>query len=409
MKDKRLVIIFFTVFIDLVGFGIIIPLNPYLARMFHATPLMIGLLMSVYSLMQFLFAPVWGQLSDRVGRRPVILISLVGGSLSHLGFGFATSMTGLLLARAFAGMFGGNISTAMAYIADITTEKDRSKGMGMIGAAFGLGFILGPVIGGLFASVGKHLGSTPPLGESFPALIASGICFVNFLFALKFLPESRKSDSKAQAKTHRFRKIWNAVSQPLLGTLMLLVFLNGFAMAHIEASLFLFVQDKFGWSLEQASFGFGYIGVILVFTQGYLIRKLLPKKGERNLLIAGLVLSGLGFGLISLSHGLALVAIGVTALGFGNGLVNPSLNGSVSLVSGAEVQGNNLGVSQSLSSLARILGPVTGGYLYQSMGNWVPFAAAAGFAFLGAAIAFVIRERLPHAGKGGAKLSMASH
>src|SRR5205823_1289514 len=145
------------------------------------------------------------------------------------------------------------------------------------------------------------------------------------------------------------------------GSLMLLVFINGFAMAHIEASLFLFVQDHFGWSLKQASFGFGYIGLILVFTQGYLIRKLMPKFGERNLLIAGLLFSMAGFALISASTGLALLTLGVTALGFGNGFANPSLNGSVSLVSGKEVQGNNLGVSQSLSSLARILGPISGG------------------------------------------------
>ena len=162
MKDKRLLIIFVTVFIDLVGFGIIIPMNPYLAKAFGASAFEVGLLMSSYSLMQFLFSPVWGQLSDRIGRRPVILISLVGGAASHLGFAFATSFWMLVLARSLAGLFGGNLSAAMAYIADITPEKDRSKGMGLIGAAFGLGFILGPLIGYVFSRVGLQLGDHPP-------------------------------------------------------------------------------------------------------------------------------------------------------------------------------------------------------------------------------------------------------
>src|SRR6185312_15700921 len=192
MKDKRLLIIFLTVFIDLVGFGIIIPMNPYLAEAFGASPFQVGLLMSVYSLMQFIFSPFWGQLSDRVGRRPVILISLLGGAASHLGFAFATSFWALVLARSLAGLFGGNLSAARAYIADITPEKDRSKGMGLIGAAFGIGFILGPLIGYVFGRVGVHLGTLPPLGESFPALIAAFICFSNFLFAYFALPESRQ-------------------------------------------------------------------------------------------------------------------------------------------------------------------------------------------------------------------------
>lgn len=400
MKDKRLIIIFLTVFIDLVGFGIIIPLNPYLARAFGATPLMVGILMSVYSLMQFVFSPIWGQLSDRYGRRPVILVSLFGAAVAHAWFGFAGTLTGLLLARGFAGVFGGNISTAMAYIADITDEKNRSKGMGLVGAAFGLGFILGPLIGGVFGVVGKNLGDTPPLGESFPALIAAAICLTNFLFALKFLPESRKPGATVtQVRGHRFQRIAKALTTPVLGTLMLLTFVNTCAMALIEAPLFLFVQHRFEWTAWGASFGFGYIGVILVFTQGFLIRKLLPKAGERNLMITGFALSAVGFGLAAVSGNVGLLAAAVTGIGLGNGLSNPSLSGSVSLVSGSEVQGNNLGVSQSLSSLARIVGPAVGGALYEHSGDWSPFAVAAAMAALGMAVAWMIRARLPQGGR----------
>lgn len=401
MKDKRLIIIFMTVFIDLVGFGIIIPMNPYLAGKFGASPLQVGLLMSVYSLFQFIFSPVWGQLSDRYGRRPVILISLLGAALAHTGFAFATTLNGLLLARAFAGLFGGNISAAMAYIADVTAEKDRSKGMGLVGAAFGLGFICGPVIGGVFGQVGQTLGNAPPFNESFPALVAGGICFLNFLSALKFLPESRRITQTPVASSprgFRFQRIYAALTKPVLGGLMILVFLNVFAMAHIEASLFLFVQDRFSWTQATASFGFAYIGLIMVFTQGYLIRKIMPKFGERKLLLAGLALSTFAYAVIAGSNEVFMLALGVTALGLGNGLVNPSLNGSISLVSGEDEQGANIGVSQSLSSLARILGPPTGGALYQYQGTWSPFLAAAVFCLGAVMVAWMLGQKIPQRG-----------
>lgn len=400
MKDKRLMVIFLTVFMDLVGFGIIIPLNPYLAEAFGASPFQVGLLMSVYSLLQFIFAPVWGQLSDRYGRRPIILVSLLGAAISHTGFAFATHFNGLIVARAMAGLFGGNISTAMAYIADITDDKNRSKGMGLVGAAFGMGFLLGPLIGGLFAHVGKSLGSTPPLGQSFPALIAGGICLLNFISAYVFLPESRDVRSaSSMPKESRWKRILKTFSTPILGSVIALVFLNTFAMAHVEASLFLYVQDEFKWSLMKASLGFAYIGLIMVFTQGYLIRKWMPKYGERRLLLAGLVLTAIGFLGIGLAHSVPLMAVAVTFLALGSGLVNPSLNGSVSLLSGKQVQGNNLGVSQSLSSIARILGPPSGGFLYQHFGTASPFAVASLLAALGAVWVLSLGAKLPDEGR----------
>ena len=183
MKKNALFVIFMTVFVDLVGFGIIIPLTPFLSRKLGATPFEIGALMTVYSLMQFLMSPFWGSLSDRLGRRPIILVSLLVSSLSHLGFAFSTTLVGLFLARMFAGIGGANISTAMAYIADVTDKKDRSKGMGLIGAAFGLGFVLGPFLGGFFGELGTHFGSEPPLGKSLAAVVASAICLFNFVIA----------------------------------------------------------------------------------------------------------------------------------------------------------------------------------------------------------------------------------
>ncbi len=390
MKDKRLGIIFLTVFMDLVGFGIIIPLNPYLAKHFGASPLEVGLLMSVYSLMQFIFAPIWGQLSDRYGRRPIILVSLLGSAIAHTGFGLAPSLTFLMIARGFAGLFGGNISTAMAYIADITESKDRSKGMGLIGAAFGMGFLLGPFIGGISA----HWMENP----SAPAFVAGAICFVNFLLAIRYLPESLKRIETASEKKSRFKKIFAAFKTPVLGTMIFLVFVNTVAMALIEASLFLFVQEKFQWTLAEASWGFAYIGLILVFTQGYLIRKWMPKYGERNLLFVGLVLSAAAFFVMGMANTIPLMAVAVTLLGLGNGLATPSLNGSVSLLSGAEVQGNNIGVSQSLSAIARIIGPAAGGYLYQ-IDQPLPFKMAAAVVLIAFSLALTQYAKFPDGGK----------
>ncbi|MCB0393691.1 MAG: MFS transporter, partial [Bdellovibrionales bacterium] len=201
MKSKSpLLIIFVTVFVDLVGFGIIIPLSPYLAKHFGASGLQIGLLMSVYSLAQFIFSPLWGRLSDVYGRRPILLMSLLGSTLAHLGFAFASDLWMLFVARTIAGLFGANISAASAYIADVTDSKSRSKSMGIIGAAFGIGFILGPAIGGFLSEWGLQLGTQPPFGIGFSALGASLICFLNFLFACFRLPESLPKERRNLAK-----------------------------------------------------------------------------------------------------------------------------------------------------------------------------------------------------------------
>jgi multidrug resistance protein len=393
---KKLSIIFITVFVDLVGFGIIIPLNPYLAKVFGAGPLQVGLLMSIYSLMQFIFSPFWGQISDRKGRRPVILISLLGACLAHFGFAMSTSYTALFLCRMFAGIFGGNIPVAMAYIADVTPEKDRSKGMGLIGAAFGLGFILGPAIGGIFADVGHRIGDLPPWGGSFPAIIASLICFLNFVSAYFFLPESRTTFATGGLHSAgRFRKIFSCLGRPTLGRLIVLYFLNTFALAQVEAALFLFVQDRFHWSYTNASFGFAYIGVMMAFTQGFLIRKMIPKLGEAKMVVIGFLTMGLGLLGLSFSQELVLLCAAVTALAIGNGVSTPALSGSISLQSTPEEQGANLGVAQSLASLSRILGPVVGGYLYQTISIVMPFRFSTAVAWIGALVAIALIARLP--------------
>jgi MFS family permease len=394
-----LVVIFFTVFIDLVGFGIIIPLSPYLAREFHATPFQIGALLSIYSITQFLFSPFWGSLSDRIGRRPVILVGLLGGSAAYLLFAFSQTLWLLFVARGLAGVFGGNISTAHAYIADVTTAEERSKGMGMIGAAFGLGFIFGPLIGGGLGIVGQYLGTTPPLGSSFPALGAALICLMNFVFAYLVLRESLPMDirGKVQAEKRvrrkRWREIWTQLSRPVAGPLMIVFFLSGFAMSQMEAMLIPYLAEVFKWDLAKSSLGFAYIGVLMVITQGYLVRKWMPKFGEMRTLLFGLGCFSLSLALIPPSYSVAFLGLTMTLLALGNGLMRPPNLGMVSLVTPADQQGIAMGVTNSLSSLARIIGPIMGGLLYEGVGRGAPFYFAGVIAFIAFVVVAMISRR----------------
>lgn len=394
---SRLLVIFMTVFIDLVGFGIILPLSPFLAREFNASALEIGLLMSIYSVMQFLFSPFWGSLSDRIGRRPVILIGLLGGGFSYVLFAFSSSLTLLFVARALAGLFGGNISTAHAYIADVTKPEERSKGMGLIGAAFGLGFIFGPLIGAGLGILGQRLGSAPPFGMSFSAVGAAILCFANFVLAWFVLKESLSEEikSKPRVRKNRFAELARQMGRPVAGQLMFVYFLSGLAMAQMESMLFPFVADRFGWGLEKSSMGFAYIGILMVITQGYLVRKWMPRFGESRVLLAGLFGFTLSLFLIPLSISIALMAVTMTILAVGNGLMRPPNLGLISLATPADEQGAVMGVTNSLASLGRILGPLVGGLLYERLSPGAPFYFAAVLAAAAFGLAFAQMRRLP--------------
>lgn len=381
MKTKPLLIVFLTVFIDLVGFGMIIPLSPYLAQMFGASSFQVGLLMAAYSGAQFLFSPFWGQLSDRIGRRPVILTSLFGAGVAHLAFGFAGSLWILFAARIFAGMCGGNISAAMASIADLTESKDRSKGMGIIGAAFGLGFVLGPALGGVLA----------PYGFAVPAIGAAIICLSNFVLAFFIFPETLKNkQAKKVASEGRFQRLKRHFQRSEVASLLIYSFLITFSMANMEASMFLFVEEKFGWGLRTASFGFAYVGIMMAFTQGFLIRRLLPKYGEKNLVKFGALLFGAGMLGIGLSSQVWHLGVAMTMLAIGNGFFNPSVQGLVSLRTSPNQQGEVMGVLQSLSALGRIFGPPIGGFLYGAFLPSSPFLFAA--VLSGAVFLLVLRQ-----------------
>ncbi len=401
MKQKKspLIIIFMTVFIDLIGFGIIIPLSPYLARQFNASAVEIGWLMAIYSLTQFLFSTFWGTLSDRIGRRPVILICLAGGFFSYLMFAFATQLSSLFIARALAGAFGGNISATHAYIADVTTKENRSKGMGMLGAAFGLGFIFGPLMGGFLSIVGEHFGQLPPFGKSFSSLGAAAICLANFIFAYFKLPESRNTlhpiaEGESASRGNRFKRIFQELLRPLSGQLMLIFFLSGLAMAQMESMLFPYMSDRFGWDMRMSSYGFAYVGVLMVLTQGYFVRKWMPRLGEARTLMIGLILFSISLAGIALSDNIYLMGFVMTILAIGNGLMRPPNIGLISQLTNADEQGLVLGVTNSLASLGRIIGPVIGGIFYQQVAQNSPFLLAATLVAGGVFILFSINKKL---------------
>ncbi|HVN79213.1 MAG TPA: MFS transporter [Terriglobia bacterium] len=365
MKKSPLLIIFVTVFLDLVGFGIVLPLLPFYAQNFGATALVIGLLSTSFSLMQFLFAPLWGRISDRIGRRPIILLGLLGSSVSYLIFGLASSLLILFISRICAGIAGANISTAQAYIADSTPPEKRAKGMGLIGAAYGLGFIFGPAIGGVLSRYALNL----------PPLVASALAFGNFIGALFLLPESLQPENRT-SHSHRglnFVRMKRALQHPQLGIFLSLFFISTFAFANLEATFALMTQKRFGFNAHENGYLFAYIGVLITIMQGALIGRLVKWVGERKLISTGLFCMIFGLGLLPYaSHVLGLL-LTLAVLTFGQGVTNPSISSSISQVTGPEDQGGILGVAQSMGSMARILGPIWGGLVFDRLGYQYPY------------------------------------
>ncbi len=369
MHKKSLLIIFLVVFIDLLGFGMVIPILPYYAKSFGASATTLGWLMMCYSGMQFLFSPFWGSLSDRVGRRPIILISVFGIACSMLFLGFAQSLTWLFIGRIFAGFFGANISTASAYIADVTTAENRAKGMGMIGAAFGLGFLFGPALGGLLSEWSYGL----------VAYVAAGLAFFNFIFAIFALKEPPISQEERQKHRHRIdRKSWlMTLSNPKTGLAILLFFLVTTAFAQLETTFAFLLLQRFGLDARHAGEILALMALVMVFIQGGAIGKLVKFLGEMRLVVIGTALMAISLSIASISFTLFafVTALLFQALGFA--ITNPSLSSLVSRSADADKQGSTLGLYQSAGSLARVIGPLMAGVLFDRMGSQAPFLCAA--------------------------------
>jgi len=367
-KNKSfLILIFTTIFLDLLGFGIIIPILPFYAEHYGASAFDIGLLGTVFSLMQFIFAPIWGRISDRVGRRPIIVISLVGKAVAFLMFGLADSLFWLFAARIFAGITSATVPTAMAYISDVTSEKDRAKGMGMVGAAFGLGFIFGPAIGGGLSIYGYNV----------PIYFAAGISLIAAVIAYWKLPESLTLDKRRYIKAVQFNfdNLINAVSRPNLGLLFLIFFSVTLSFANLETVFALFTERKFGYNAADNGYIFAYIGIISVTVQGGLIGPLVNKFGEKKLITFSTFLLSITFFLITVPENIYafLAIVGLIAIGIG--IHNPSVVTLISKNTPAEEQGGIFGINQSFSSLARVLGPMWAGFIFDAAGIGYPFVS----------------------------------
>src|SRR5512143_1183415 len=281
-----LVIIFITIFIDLVGFGIVIPVLPLYAERYGASEATVGILLAVYSAMQFLFAPILGRLSDRYGRRPVLLVSLLGTVAGYLVFAFARSLGALFLSRLLDGATGGNIATAQAVIADTTTREERAKGMGMVGMAFGLGFIFGPAIGGF----------TVKLGEAGPGIAAASLSFVAFLWTAFRLPETRPPNAPERAlRILPVRSIAQALARPVAGLILVLALVCTTAFSSFESTFAQFLHERLGSGPSTVAWVFVVIGVTNALVQGVFVRRLVPRFGEARLVAAGALTIGAGF------------------------------------------------------------------------------------------------------------------
>ena len=358
-----LIIIFFTVFIDLVGFGMVIPILPFYAETppFSASPFEIGLLISIYSWMQFVFSPILGRLSDRFGRRPLLFISLLGSVAGYLVIGFAHTLPLVFLGRVISGITGGNISIAQAYVADVTSRENRAKGMGLFGAAFGLGFVLGPGIAGVLSKYGVQI----------PFFFAAAFSFVSALGVLFLLPETVKRGAAiaeaAPRRAGRLAELAASFKERDFGLVNLVYFLLITAFSIMTYAFVLYTSFRFGYNAEQNGYLFFLVGLVSVVGQGALFHLLVKRFGELVLAAVGCLIMcacfvvvpavGPAYGGLS-----ALIAVCIF-LSLGNAMASPALTSLVSKISSEEKQGSSLGIMQSAASLARAIGPMIGGVL----------------------------------------------
>jgi DHA1 family tetracycline resistance protein-like MFS transporter len=361
-----LLLIFMTVFIDLMGFGLVIPILPTYAQQLHASDFTVGLLIASYSVMQFLFTPFWGRLSDRIGRRPVLLISLVASLAGYLIWGYSTTLVWLFASRLVAGFGNANIAVAQAYIADVTSPENRARGMGVVGAAFGLGFVLGPALGCLLV----------PYGLQMIGYVAAAFSLIDLILTFFFLPEPK---ARGEFGKERFGLgldfYFKNLGSEKLRASFLIFFISTFAFANMEATLVLLTTRLYGWGPGQNGLLFVYIGILIVLVQGGMIRQLTKKYSERKLITVGSILIAAGLFLTPATNNWMILALAMTLLSVGSGINNPCNQSLISKLAPQEVVGGILGLGQSVSTLGRIFGPIIGCALFEKMGYVSPYIA----------------------------------
>jgi len=431
-RPLSLGVIFLTLYIDLIGFSIIFPLAPGLlryylelegttglvgsllqqiesvARALGSNPrlpevLFGGIISSLFSVFQFIFAPFWGGLSDRFGRRHILLFTVAGTAASYLAWAFSGSFWVFLVARLLAGAFGGNLSVATAAVADVTTREERSKAMGLVGAAFGLGLVTGRLIGAFSARI-NLLGSHPEWARygvnpySVPALIAFALGLVNLVWIIARFKETLPADARARSAEPRLRNPLRAIlslDNPPARSVNLVAFVYAIAFVAMEASLVFLSADRFHYDEWQNGLLMGFLGVCSILTQGIIVRRLLKRVRETVVLSAGLIVSTLGFVAIGFAPAPAVLYLGVALLALGGGLVNPSTTGLISLYASASEQGRVLGIFRSLGSLARAITPIAAGIIFFTLQAHTLYTVAAVLA----TIAWALSLRLPQPAK----------
>lgn len=385
MKKAPLFALVLTVFIDLLGFGIIVPFLAFFAQHYGASGRTVGAILAVYSLMQFFFAPLWGRLSDRIGRRPVLLISLSGSVIGYMLLAFSHSLAMLFIARMIAGIAAANIGTAQAYIADVTSPEDRARGMGLLGAAFGVGFVLGPPLGGVLAKLGSSFGLSQ---NFFPGVVAATLSMIAFGVAYFTLVESRTPGlpTRSALPPHLDSAMWKRVfATPALPLIFGSLFLTILAFAAMDPLVTLHAAERFRFGPSDLGWFYLFIGAIVAAIQGGLIGKLTRRFGESLVAIVGAAAFLVGMLLIPPTQRVPVLYLISVLYATGQGLCYPALTSLLTRVVPREQTGSMLGISSSLGSLARVIGPLFAGFFYDhfgARGGFYATAAVVGVALL---------------------------
>ncbi|MBI5840749.1 MAG: MFS transporter [Chloroflexi bacterium] len=371
MDNKRLFSIVLVVFIDLLGYSLILPLLPYYAQTFHANQTVTGLLLASYSIMQLIGAPILGRLSDRFGRRPILLLCILGTTIGFLMMGLAATLWMLFASRMLDGLTGGNFSVTQAYISDVTNEKDRSKALGMTGAAFGLGFIVGPVTGGL-------LGQWNP---ALPAFVAAAISLINFVLVYAWLPESLTREKRAQMIEKQPAVTWNALlvalRRPFTSSLFITGFFFGLAFVILQTIFALHALVKFNMTSFQTGLVLTYVGILSVIMQGFLVGRLTSRFREDALIVVSAVLLGVGLLGWGLASNIFWLYMATTPIALFGGLLGTLLSSTLTKAVAPHEIGGILGLYSAMDSSTRVIGPIIGGILLQQVGAWAPGAFGA--------------------------------
>ncbi len=385
---NRLGVIFFVVFIDFLGLSFILPLYPELASKFGLSATLITVLSASYALMQFIFSPILGRLSDRVGRKAILVITSLGTAASFLLFGWASSVWLIFVSRILNGIFGSSVAVAQAYIADVTGKHERTEGMGTIGAALGLGLIVGPAMSGFLGH----------FGFGAPAFGAAALTFLNSIFVIFFLKESLPKNLRIKKKILslevHYQQLIKVLKHSVMGRIILTYFLAMFALASVQNIATLFAEERFHLTIAEIGIVFALVGLVLLLAQGFLVGRVVKRSGEAKVVMAGVFLSIIGYVMVPTIEYVWLVLFAAGFMALGVGLYVPALNSLISKNASCEEQGEIFGAAQSLIGLALVSAPVFGGALYDLFGSGSPFFAAGGITLIALYFSFSIFNKL---------------